>query len=80
MKRIRHLRQLVLDAQYVVDEEAVADAILTRATARRLVPEVLFRNDQRDVPVRSFRPSVHARSFRPCRPSMRRELVVGSRR
>jgi hypothetical protein len=80
MERIRHLRQLVLDAQYVVDEKAVADAILTRATARRLLPEVLFRNDRRDFPVRSFRPSVHARSFRRCRPSVGREFAVGARR
>ena len=80
MKRVRHLRQLVLNAQYVVDAEAVADAILTRAAARRLAPETAFRNDRSDVPVRSFRPSGHARSFRPCKPSMRRDIVVGARR
>jgi hypothetical protein len=75
MRRIRHLRQLVRDAQYVVDEEVVADAIIARARARRLVAGVVFRNDRSDVPVRSFRPSAHARSFRP---SMRRDVVVGA--
>jgi hypothetical protein len=79
MRRLRHLQQLVLDAQYVVDEDAVAEAILVRALARRLVPEVEFRSDRRDARVRSFRPAPNARSFRPCRPSVRRD-AMGARR
>jgi hypothetical protein len=66
MQRIQLLRQLVLDSQYVVDENALADAIVARVLARRLVPELRFRNDSRGPQVRSFRPSAHARSFRPC--------------
>jgi hypothetical protein len=67
-RRLRLLRQLVLDSQYAVDEAAVAAAIVARATARRLVPATAFRNDLRgrDPQVRSFRPSRQARSFRPC--------------
>jgi hypothetical protein len=65
-RRIKLLQQLVLDSQYAVDEALVAKAILARAAARRLVPETAFRNDVRDPQVQSFRPSRHARSFRPC--------------
>ncbi len=66
--------ELIRDSLYQVDEGAVADAILTRARARQLVPESGFRNDQHSgelgpppasgaSPVRSFRPSRRARSF-----------------
>jgi hypothetical protein len=55
----------VLDSQYVVDETALADAIIARGTARRLVGGIAFRNDVRRQPVRSFRMSTRARSFRP---------------
>lgn len=66
--------ELVRNSLYQVDEGAVADAILARVRARQLVPEIGFRNDQRDgasspppaggaTPVRSFRPSRRARSF-----------------
>ncbi len=65
-RQIQLLRALVSDAQYAVDPAAVAEAILTRAAARRGVSGVAFRNDGRAAPVRSFRPSRHARSFRPC--------------
>jgi hypothetical protein len=73
-RQIRLLRQLVLDSQYAVDETTVAAAILARATARRAVLGITFRNDiraeareeVRDPPVRSFRPTSKARSFRPC--------------
>jgi hypothetical protein len=66
-KRIRVLRQLVADSQYVIDAAAVADAIIARAAARRLVAEVRFRNDIGEPEVvRSFRPTKKARSFRPC--------------
>jgi hypothetical protein len=72
MQRAQLLRQLVLDSQYVVDEELVAAAILARSTARNLVSEAAFRNDLRGAndargpQVRSFRPTKQARSFRPC--------------
>jgi hypothetical protein len=65
-RRIQILQQLVRDAQYAVDEALIADAILAREMARRLVPETAFRNDLRAPRVQSFRPSRHARSFRPC--------------
>lgn len=67
-RQIQLLRQLVLDSQYAVDPTCVADAILTRAAMRRAVLGTTFRNDPRAIaaPVRSFRPSRQARSFRPC--------------
>jgi len=76
-RQIQLLRQLILDSQYAVDASAVADAILARAAARRAVVEITFRNDLRALrdevrdevrgpQVRSFRPTRHARSFRPC--------------
>ncbi|HTA15679.1 MAG TPA: hypothetical protein VK781_12560 [Solirubrobacteraceae bacterium] len=70
-RQIRQLRELVLDSQYAVDTAAVAEAIIARATARRAVMGITFRNDVRapevqSQQVRSFRPSRQARSFRPC--------------
>lgn len=65
-RQVQLLRQLILDSQYAVDAGAVADAILARATARRTVVGIAFRNDVRGPEVRSFRPTRHARSFRPC--------------
>jgi hypothetical protein len=65
-RQIQLLRQLVLDSQYAVDAAAVADAILARAATRRAVMGTAFRNDLRGPEVRSFRPTRHARSFRPC--------------
>jgi hypothetical protein len=65
MQRAQLLRQMVLDSQYVVDERLVAAAILARGRARSLVSEAEFRNDdRRGPPVRSFRPTRQARSFR----------------
>jgi hypothetical protein len=71
MQKAELLRKLVRDSQYVIDEHLVASAILARATARRMVGDVVFRNDVRKGtatarPVRSFRPSSQARSFGPC--------------
>ena len=66
MRRAQLIRQLVLDSQYVIDEEIVAAAILARGVARSLVGEAAFRNDAREPHVRSFRPTREARSFRPC--------------
>ncbi len=65
-RQIQLLRQLLLDSQYAVDPEAVADAILARAVTRRTVRGIAFRNDTRGPQVRSFRPTRHARSFKPC--------------
>jgi hypothetical protein len=79
MQRIRHLQRLVLDEQYVVDEGSLAEAIIARVEARRLVPEVAFRNDRRATRVRSFRPSKQARSFRPCSRDMSRERSAARR-
>ncbi|HEY5287646.1 MAG TPA: hypothetical protein VIJ50_11130, partial [Solirubrobacteraceae bacterium] len=58
----------IRESQYAVDSEAVADAIVARAIARRAVLGTTFRNDARSVStqVRSFRPTRKARSFRPC--------------
>ncbi len=66
MTRAQLIRQLVLDSQYVIDEEVVAAAILARGAARTLICEAAFRNDTRGAQVRSFRPTREARSFRPC--------------
>lgn len=65
MQRAQLLRQLVLDSQYVIDEQRVAAAILARASIRRLIAGVRFRNETRPIGVRSFRPSSQVRSFRP---------------
>jgi hypothetical protein len=65
MRRTQLIRQLVLDSQYVVDEATLADAIIARGTARRVVCGITFRNDVRRPPVRSFRMTTQARSFRP---------------
>jgi hypothetical protein len=67
-RQIQLLKELVSDAQYAVDERAVADAILARALARKTVMGTSFRNDIRGPApqVRSFRPTRKARSFRPC--------------
>jgi hypothetical protein len=67
MNRAQLIRELVLDSQYVIDEHLVASAILARARTRGLIGAVAFRNDiPAPNPVRSFRPTSHARSFRPC--------------
>jgi hypothetical protein len=75
-RQIQLLRQLVLDSQYAVDPEAVADAVLARATARRLVRGIAFRNDPRGPQVRSFRPTRQARSFRPCNAKISPESLL----
>lgn len=57
----------MLDSHYPIDEHLVASAILARARTRGLIGAVAFRNDlPAPSPVRSFRPTSHARSFRPC--------------
>ena len=37
------LKQLVDDGSYPIDEAAIAEAILVRSMARRMLPEVAFR-------------------------------------
>lgn len=66
MRQIQLLKQLIHDSQYAIDEALVANAIIARAATRCLVPGTAFRNDVRAPQVQSFRPSRHARSFRPC--------------
>ena len=75
-----------MDSNYVVDPEAVANAIIVRALARTQIPGTKFRNDpgERDgkgagvaistrVEVRSFRPARGARSFRLTAPRRSRD-------
>ncbi|MGA9284273.1 MAG: hypothetical protein WBV85_02420 [Solirubrobacteraceae bacterium] len=65
-RQIQLIRALVDEAQYAVDAEAVAEAIVVRALARKAVTGTTFRNDVKAPQVRSFRPTRQARSFRPC--------------
>ncbi len=59
------LKQLVADGTYPVDEAAVAEAIVVRAMARRLVPDLALRcATPHQAKVRSFRPHSGAPSFR----------------
>lgn len=63
-ERTKLIRDLVRESHYVVDPDAVAEAILIRSAALRVLPDVAFRQNP-DVPqVRSFRPHRGARSFR----------------
>ena len=57
------------DGMYVIDELAVADAILARTAIRALVPEVDFAQSRSEF--RSFRHDPTARSFRLSRPAAR---------
>lgn len=64
-QRVRVLRHLVRESHYVIDPHAVAEAIIVRTLARRVLPDVSFRsNPAPAVQVRSFRPHRGARSFR----------------
>ena len=63
--RVKVLKQLVADGHYVVDENAIAEAMLLRSAARQMLPDVTFRSTPRSAPqVRSFRPHPGAQSFR----------------
>ena len=64
--RITTLRELVHGSMYVVDEGAVAHAMMTRALVRYTLPEQPFRSEERSAPVRSFRRERGVRSFRLC--------------
>jgi hypothetical protein len=63
-KRAKLLKELVQDSFYVVDPQAVADAIMLRARVRSAVPEMPFRSQNNDCHIRSFRHEQRARSFR----------------
>jgi hypothetical protein len=65
------LKQLVDDGSYPVDEAAIAEAIIVRALARRVVPDIAFRTAPPKPPVRSFRHHSGARSFRLARAERR---------
>ncbi len=62
-KRTHLLMQLVRDGMYEVDERAVAEALLLRRAARRMLPGVTFPGEVRPM-IRSFRRAEHSRSFR----------------
>lgn len=62
--RVTHLKQMIDQSLYVVDERAVATAILARAMTRHAVAAPEFRSDRREPIVRSFRRTRRARSFR----------------
>ncbi len=71
--RVKLLRELVADGLYVVDEVAVADAVVLRATVRWAVPDGRFGglSASDESHVRSFRPHRGARSFRLARAERR---------
>jgi hypothetical protein len=58
------IKQLVDNGSYPLDETAIAEAILVRSMARRVMPDVVFRLAAPKPPVRSFRHHSGARSFR----------------
>lgn len=60
----RNLRRLIGEGMYVVDPEAVAGAIVSRACVRSTVARTGFHSDVQAPPVRSFRRDPSARSFR----------------
>ena len=64
--QVTTLRELVHGSMYVVDERAVARALMARALIKESVPQQQFRSEQRWAPVRSFRRERGARSFRLC--------------
>lgn len=63
-QRAKVIRQLVRESQYVVDPRAVAEAMIVRSAAQRILPGVTFRETSASGQVRSFRPHRGARSFR----------------
>ncbi|MDX6719840.1 MAG: hypothetical protein QOJ63_2094 [Solirubrobacteraceae bacterium] len=77
--RVAVLKQLVADSSYPVDEAAIAEAIVARSIARRLVPDLMSRFTAAPRPqVRSFRPHRGARSFRLTRAARRAPHRRGS--
>ncbi len=62
--RTKNLRDLFRGDLYVVDPSAVAEAMIVRTLAQRVLPEMTFRGETQLPQVRSFRPHRGARSFR----------------
>lgn len=62
--RVRVLKEMVASSLYVVDEQAVADAVLARAAVHRAIAEPELRSSRSHRIVRSFRRTRNARSFR----------------
>ncbi len=62
--RVRVLKEMVASSLYAVDERAVANAIVARALVHRTVAAAEFRAERHEPPVRSFRRTRDARSFR----------------
>jgi hypothetical protein len=58
----------------VVDERAVADAIMLRAMTRLVVADQAFRSTVQEPRLRSFRPNRDARSFRLAGPPRLRHI------
>jgi hypothetical protein len=77
--RVRLLKELVSDGMYVVDDVAIAEAVLLRSMTRQMLPDVAFRGTPRPEPeVRSFRPHRGVKSFRLTRPERRSAHRGGS--
>lgn len=74
--RVSTLRELVHCSLYVVDERAVALALVTRSVIKETLPQQQFRSEQNRTQVRSFRRERVARSFRLC---TRTPLAAGRR-
>jgi hypothetical protein len=62
--RVKVLRELVTEGLYPVEAPRVAEAILARSRARKVMGGAEFRNECTAPTVRSFRVDTHARSFR----------------
>lgn len=69
--RVATLKQLVADSTYPIDEAVIAEAILVRTLALRVVPDLAFRCASQEPEVRSFRAHRGARSFRLARSERR---------
>ena len=63
--RVKVLKQLVSGGHFVIDEAAVAEAMILRSMVLQMLPDVTFRSTPQSAPqVRSFRPHRGTRSFR----------------
>jgi hypothetical protein len=75
--RTKVLKQLVSEQQYVIDPRAIAEAMIVRSAALRVLPDVSFRSTPARPLVRSFRPHRRARSFRLTRSDRRPTHLSG---